>query len=81
MLDVQQWLGALPPLVIYLTVAGIIGVESMGIPLPGEITLLSAALLAATGVIEPEWVAVAAALGAIVGDSLGYTVGRRGGRP
>ncbi|MEV4813603.1 DedA family protein [Micromonospora avicenniae] len=81
MLDVQQWLGALPPLVIYLTVAGIIGVESMGIPLPGEITLLSAALLAATGVVEPEWVAVAAALGAIIGDSLGYTVGRRGGRP
>ncbi|MEU6206718.1 DedA family protein [Micromonospora musae] len=81
MLDVQHWLGALPPLAVYLTVAGIIGVESMGVPLPGEITLLSAALLAATGVVEPEWVAIAAALGAIVGDSLGYTVGRRGGRP
>ncbi|MFI7522061.1 DedA family protein [Micromonospora globbae] len=81
MLDVQHWLVALPPLAVYLTVAGVIGVESVGVPLPGEITLLSAALLAATGVVEPAWVAAAATLGAVVGDSLGYTVGRRGGRP
>lgn len=79
--DVQHWLSALPPAVVYLVVAGVIGVESMGIPLPGEIVLVSSALLAATGVVEPEWVAGAAALGAIVGDSIGYTVGRRGGRP
>ncbi|GAA2716804.1 DedA family protein [Micromonospora olivasterospora] len=81
MVDVQHWLSALPPLVIYLIVAGVIGVESMGIPLPGEIVLVSTALLAATGVIEPEWVAGAAAFGAIVGDSFGYAIGRRGGRP
>jgi membrane protein DedA with SNARE-associated domain len=52
----------------------------MGIPLPGEIVLVGSALLAATGVVEPEWVATAAAAGAIVGDSIGYAVGRRGGR-
>jgi membrane protein DedA with SNARE-associated domain len=62
-------------------VGSVIGLESMGIPLPGEIALVSAALLAATGVVEPEWVASAAAFGAIVGDSVGYAVGRRGGRP
>ncbi|WP_255292819.1 DedA family protein, partial [Micromonospora sp. WMMA1996] len=66
---------------IYLIVGGVIGVESMGIPLPGEIVLVSSALLAATGVVQPEWVAIAAATGAIVGDSIGYAVGRRGGRP
>ncbi|WBB67446.1 DedA family protein [Micromonospora sp. WMMD812] len=81
MLDVQHWLVALPPLAVYLIVAGVIGVESMGVPLPGEITLVSAALLAATGVVEPEWVAAGAAFGAIVGDSVGYAIGRRGGRP
>ncbi|MGW3620208.1 DedA family protein [Micromonospora arida] len=81
MIDVQHWLSALPPGVVYLLVAGVIGVESMGVPLPGEIVLVSSALLAATGVVEPEWVASAAAFGAIVGDSVGYAVGRRGGRP
>ncbi|MFR9779474.1 DedA family protein [Micromonospora sp. MS34] len=81
MVDVQHWLSALPPGVVYLIVAGVIGVESMGVPLPGEIVLVSAALLAATGLVEPEWVATAAAAGAIVGDSIGYAVGRRGGRP
>ncbi|MEU3457181.1 DedA family protein [Micromonospora sp. NPDC006766] len=81
MVDVQHWLSALPPGVVYLIVAGVIGVESMGVPLPGEIVLVSSALLAATGVVQPEWVAIAAATGAIVGDSIGYAVGRRGGRP
>ncbi|MDO3687252.1 DedA family protein [Micromonospora sp. C28ISP2-4] len=81
MVDVQHWLAALPPALICLLVGGVIGVESMGIPLPGEIVLVSAALLAATGAVAPEWVAAAAATGAIVGDSIGYAVGRRGGRP
>ncbi|MFC4108986.1 DedA family protein [Micromonospora zhanjiangensis] len=76
-----MWLSTLPPAGVYLLVGLIIGLESMGIPLPGEIALVSAALIAATGVVAPEWVAGAAALGAIVGDSVGYAVGRRGGRP
>ncbi|WP_231394877.1 hypothetical protein [Micromonospora sp. CNB394] len=53
--DVQHWLAALPPALICLLVDGVIGVESMGIPLPGEIVLVSAALLAATGAVGPEW--------------------------
>jgi membrane protein DedA with SNARE-associated domain len=36
--------------------------------------------MAAKGVLSPWTVASAAALGAIVGDSIGYTIGRRGGR-
>jgi membrane protein DedA with SNARE-associated domain len=78
---VQDWLAAFPPLVIYLLVGLIIGAESMGIPLPGEVTLISAALLSASGTGDPWLVGLAAATGAIIGDSIGYTIGRRGGRP
>jgi membrane protein DedA with SNARE-associated domain len=80
MLGIDEWLGHLPVLVIYLIVGAIILLESMGVPLPGEITLVSASLLAATGVTSVWGVAVAASLGAIIGDSLGYAIGRRGGR-
>ena len=80
MLGVETWLGGLPPELIYLLVGGIILLESMGIPLPGEITLVSASLLAATGVTNVWGVAIAASVGAIVGDSIGYAIGRRGGR-
>jgi membrane protein DedA with SNARE-associated domain len=80
-LGVDQWLGGLPPLLVYLVVAGIILLESMGVPLPGEITLVSAALLATSGVTNIVGVAIAASFGAIVGDSIGYAIGRRGGRP
>jgi membrane protein DedA with SNARE-associated domain len=78
---VQHWLTAVPPALAYLIVGAIIGVESMGIPLPGEIALVSASLLAATGSISVWWVAAAASAGAIIGDSVGYAIGRRGGRP
>jgi membrane protein DedA with SNARE-associated domain len=80
-LGVEEWLAGLPPLLIYVVVGGIILLESMGIPLPGEITLVSASLLAAAGTVNVWAVAAAAAAGAIVGDSIGYTIGRRGGRP
>jgi membrane protein DedA with SNARE-associated domain len=77
---ISDWLGTLPPLLLYLMVAGVIGLESMGIPLPGEIALVTAALLASSGHASIWWVAIAGSAGAIVGDSLGYVIGRRGGR-
>jgi membrane protein DedA with SNARE-associated domain len=80
-LGIDVWLGTLPPMLIYVLVAAVILIESMGVPLPGEIALVSAALLAATGVTSPWGVAIAASIGAIVGDSIGYAIGRRGGRP
>jgi membrane protein DedA with SNARE-associated domain len=79
--SVQHWLSALPPVLIYVVVGGVIGVESLGIPLPGEIALVSASLLTATGVTNVWWVAAAASAGAIIGDSIGYAIGHRGGRP
>src|SRR2546421_12480172 len=54
--------------------------ESLGIPMPGEIAVIRAARLAANGVTDIWWVAIAASTGAIVGDSIGYAIGRRGGR-
>jgi membrane protein DedA with SNARE-associated domain len=54
--------------------------ESGGVPLPGETALITAALLASTGKLEIELVIPIAAAGAIVGDNLGYLVGRKGGR-
>ncbi|MGE5827226.1 MAG: DedA family protein [Micromonosporaceae bacterium] len=80
MLGIEGWLDGLPPLLVYAVVAAIILCESMGVPLPGEITLISASLLAATGVTNIWGVAIAASFGAIVGDSIGYMIGHRGGR-
>lgn len=73
-------LESIPPIAVYLTVGIIIGLESLGIPLPGEIALVSAAVLSTQEVgISPVWVGVAAIIGAIVGDTIGYTIGRRFG--
>jgi membrane protein DedA with SNARE-associated domain len=58
----------------------IVGLESTGLPLPGETTLLAASYLAATGSLSLPLVIASAAAGAIVGDSLGYLIGRKGGR-
>jgi membrane protein DedA with SNARE-associated domain len=80
-LHVQEWLGTIPPISIYLLVALVIGVESLGIPLPGEIILISAALLSSQGHVNPVIVGACASAGAIIGDSIGYAIGRRGGRP
>src|SRR5262245_176699 len=66
---------------MYVIVALVIGVESMGMPLPGEIALVAASLLAVSGYANIWWVALAASLGAIAGDSVGFLIGHRGGRP
>jgi membrane protein DedA with SNARE-associated domain len=77
---IENWLHTLPPLAVGGVVCLIIGLESMGIPLPGELTLVAASLMASAGAINPWWVAASAATGAIIGDSIGYTIGRKGGR-
>lgn len=66
----------------YTVVGGVIGLESMGIPLPGETVLIAAAIYAATtGNLLIGGVVLAAAAGAIIGDNLGYLIGRRAGPP
>lgn len=80
-MDIAQWLDAVPPTAVWIIVGAVICLESLGIPLPGEIVLVSATLLATGGTVSPIAVGVAAALGAVVGDSIGYAIGRKGGRP
>jgi len=61
---------------------GIVAFESAGVPLPGETILVASALLSATtGEINIVIVVLAAAAGAVVGDGVGYMVGRRLGVP
>jgi membrane protein DedA with SNARE-associated domain len=78
---VDSILESIPPLAVYLVIGLIIGLESLGIPLPGEIALVSAAVLASRHSLDisPVWVGAAATIGAIVGDSIGYSIGRRYG--
>jgi membrane protein DedA with SNARE-associated domain len=80
-MTVDTLLQAIPPLAVYLIVGFVIGIESLGIPLPGEIVLVSAALLSSRHELDvsPLWIAVAGSAGAIIGDSIGYAIGRRYG--
>jgi undecaprenyl-diphosphatase len=64
----------------YVAVALVVLAESMGIPLPGETVLLLGAAYAGAGNLDVRGVILAAALGAIIGDTLGYWIGARGGR-
>jgi membrane protein DedA with SNARE-associated domain len=66
----------------YAAIAGVVGLESMGVPLPGETMLVLSAVYAAThSDLNIAGVIGAAALGAIVGDNVGYWLGREFGYP
>ena len=82
-MNVQALLQSIPPLAVYLVVGGVVGIESLGVPLPGEIVLVSAALMSSQHdlAVNPIGVGVAAVIGAVVGDSIGYSIGHRFGLP
>jgi membrane protein DedA with SNARE-associated domain len=54
--------------------------ETAGLPLPGETSLLFAGIASSQGHIDLYWAIVAGAAAAIVGDNIGYAIGRFGGR-
>jgi membrane protein DedA with SNARE-associated domain len=58
----------------------LIGLESMGVPSPGETALVAAAVLASQGKLSIELVIVIGIASAIIGDNVGYFLGRRFGR-
>jgi membrane protein DedA with SNARE-associated domain len=58
----------------------IVMLESGGIPLPGETALVAAGVFASSGDLNIAAVIAVAAAAAIIGDNLGYWVGRTGGR-
>ena len=59
---------------------GIICLESAGLWLPGETTLIAAGVYAAKGHLSITAIIVVAAAAAIIGDNIGYWAGREGGR-
>jgi membrane protein DedA with SNARE-associated domain len=70
----------IPPNIGYAAVFGFIAIETMGIPVPGETALIAAALLAQDGQMEIVPLVAIAAAAAIVGDNIGFAIGRKGGR-
>ena len=64
----------------YLAVLVVVGIESIGIPFPGETMLITASIYAGTThQLHIGLVIAAAATGAILGDNIGYWIGRAGG--
>src|SRR5262249_7145112 len=63
-----------------LVVAVVIGLESIGLPFPGESVLILAGIFAGTRhELNIFWVIVVAAIAAIVGQAIGYVMGREFG--
>ena len=58
----------------------IIGLESMGVPSPGETALVTAAVLASQGTLQIWLVILIGVASAIIGDNIGYALGRKFGR-
>ena len=65
----------------YFAVMILVGLESAGVPLPGETALVTAAVFAGQGTLHIGGVIACAALAAIIGDNAGYWVGRAFGFP
>jgi membrane protein DedA with SNARE-associated domain len=64
----------------YVLLALLVGGESAGVPLPGETALITGSILASQGKLWLPLVIAVAAAAAIVGDNIGYELGRHGGR-
>jgi membrane protein DedA with SNARE-associated domain len=73
---------ALPgsPLLAYLVLGALVGCESSGVPLPGETALFLGSFAAQDGQLSIVIVIAVAATAAIVGDNIGYLIGRTFGR-
>jgi membrane-associated protein len=72
-LDVAQSIG-------YPLVFALIAIETMGVPVPGETALVTASIVASRGRLDIEIVIALAAAAAILGDNVGFAIGRRLGR-
>ena len=73
---IDGWLSSYGYLVVFLLVM----IESIGVPVPGETALVGAALYAgSTHKLEIWWVIAVAIVGAVIGDNIGFSIGRYGG--
>jgi undecaprenyl-diphosphatase len=65
----------------YLVILFGVMAESTGVPLPGETILLASGVLVQQGHLDLGDAIAFGILGAVIGDQIGYWVGREGGRP
>lgn len=73
LLSVTQNLG-------YPVLGAVVAAEALGVPLPGETAVIFAGLAASAHRLNIVLVIVVASAAAIVGDNIGFQIGRRGGR-
>ncbi len=74
--SIDTWLESYGYLVVFVLVM----LESIGLPVPGETALVAAALYAGTThKLEIGAIIAVAAAAAIIGDNIGYSIGRYGG--
>jgi membrane protein DedA with SNARE-associated domain len=81
--DLHEALGVVAPYLDrygYAAVVGALLLESLGLPLPGETTLIAGAALAVAGDLQLAPLLICAWLAAVAGDNLGFAIGRFGGR-
>lgn len=64
----------------YVALFALVAAESSGAPVPGETALITAGVLASHGDVRIELVVALAAAASIIGDNIGYVIGRTGGR-
>jgi membrane protein DedA with SNARE-associated domain len=81
--DLPGFLGALAPVLDrwgYLAIGALVLLEDFGVPVPGETVLIAAAVYAGAGQLNIAAVIVIAIAAAVIGDSIGFAIGRFGGR-
>jgi membrane-associated protein len=59
---------------------GVLLIGAIGVPMPGSLLLVAAGSFVEQGDMSQWWVLVLASAGAILGDNVGYALGRWGGR-
>ncbi len=82
--NIPSYIQALAPVISqygYLALAGLLFLEDFGLPVPGETVLVAAAFYAGLGKLNLVLVIIIGFIAAVLGDNVGYSVGRLGGRP
>jgi membrane protein DedA with SNARE-associated domain len=75
-LDPAHWIADYGYVAVFL----IVFMETAGVPLPGEITLILSGVAAHAGNLQPVELIIVGSVAAIAGDNFGYLIGRFGGR-
>jgi membrane protein DedA with SNARE-associated domain len=69
-------LTSLPPSAVYNTLAGVLLLCGLGLPIPEDVSLISAGYLAHLGIVNPHKVFVVCFLAVLGGDCIAFTLGR-----